>query len=220
MMAEYEPSRDEGDWWLTAVGLVGVAMMVAGPAISWKTWQQLSVARSSSTWPQAEMTVTQGSVVTKRVRRGTTYRADIRYAFEVNGVAYMGKRIWFQYGGTPDPAEAEDVLQQYQVGSTHRGYYKPDDPNESVLHNEVGPLSYFFPLVGVALFLAGIPIARENLKHIRDKRERSPRPRRGGRRQRNRSQSETPPKRSTRTEGKPLPGRDEKGRLRRRKWNE
>ncbi len=65
--------------------------------------------------------------------RARSPRPDVRYAYEVAGTPYEGRRIVFEYSHTYSRAEAEKVLQEYRPGSTPLVYYDPTDPQASTL---------------------------------------------------------------------------------------
>jgi hypothetical protein len=116
-------------------------------------------------WP-----VTTGKVVSKSLdsnysrKNGTTYRPDIQYEYQVNGVSYtrnryaFGSALWFTSYTT-----AERELKKYRKGQHVTVHYNPLSPKSAVLEVRSAS-SWLFLLFGVVFFIVGMAFTLLGLK--------------------------------------------------------
>jgi hypothetical protein len=125
-------------------------------------WQLVKGVRARK-WPTTEGRVLE-SQVTKETSyddgsSSTTYGAEITYRYEVDGEEYSGKRRSFADYRSSNRRRAVKIVARYAPGAVIMVYYRPDQPDESVL--EPGMSAGFFlflilPLTFMAIGVAGL----------------------------------------------------------------
>ncbi len=125
-------------------------------------------------WPRALATVTEGQVVNKEAlrsgRRGDyverTSTVEIEYAYQVNGVGYIGGH----YDPHADRAPHGDwitILQTIKVGARYEIYYNPEDPGESYFtHAYVSPRFWGYVALGLGI-VAGTVLIRHGVNNMK-----------------------------------------------------
>ncbi|HQA29700.1 MAG TPA: DUF3592 domain-containing protein [Brevefilum fermentans] len=92
-------------------------------------------ALQSQSWPVTKGIITESTITTMEDEEdGTTYLPVIRYAYEVGGMIYDGKRVVF--GGDIEfntHQKAAEFLVAYPVDQEVSVYYNPEKPHEAVL---------------------------------------------------------------------------------------
>lgn len=117
---------------LYLVPLVGALLfgLVATP-LARAAWNALG----SRSWPTVPATV-QASQWRQFTGKGCRYTLDLRYAYVVDGVSFVGDR--YRFGGECG-AEVVSIAQAHPVGSRVPVHYDPAHPARSVV--EAGDLS-------------------------------------------------------------------------------
>jgi hypothetical protein len=98
---------------------------------------------------------------------GTSYEADLEYAYEVAGVGYVANR--YSYGMTNNSSRrhAEKIVAAHPVDSRVDVSYNPADPNDALLRPGLEAMDFFLPLflvpfnvvmVGMFSYTLGAPI--------------------------------------------------------------
>ena len=151
---------DAGHAWLILF-CVGLSTLLIGyPLLS------LRRARRAAAWPTAPATLEAAEVClapgSQSSPRG--WGVEVRYAYEVNGAAYEGRRLAFGYVPGGDKSAAEAIVEQLRGARALRVRYDPHDPSRSTLsvgapHSIAyllvlgGTVAYFFAVVIAAILL-------------------------------------------------------------------
>lgn len=95
-------------------------------------------ATASQNWPSVP-----GQVVSSSVQRNThrdtdgdtsyTYQPQIEYTYAVGEQTFTGKRISFGSESSSNPRKAEQVADQYKMGTPVTVYYDPAKPQDATL---------------------------------------------------------------------------------------
>jgi uncharacterized protein (TIGR03435 family) len=128
------------------IGLVAVGIGI---------WTLAKSIRSEQ-WPvtegiiqSAEMKSHQGS------KGGTTYSAEVTYAYQVAGTSYTGDKV--SIGQMSSSSEyAHGILNRYPVGKKVSVHYPPGDPSDAVLETGIHGGTWICLGVGTAFTLFGI----------------------------------------------------------------
>lgn len=121
---------------------------------------------ASQDWPSVPAVVTTSEVVENRGGDETTYKIDIRFAYEVNGQKYIGETYDFFSSMSSSGSKGKyAVVNQYPVGRRTIAYVNPNDPTAAVIsrawsHNIwFGAIPLVFALVGagglIGMFWSG-----------------------------------------------------------------
>ena len=112
-------------------------------------------SQASQSWPTAQGVVVSSEVTARRSRSGkgrhrTTYGADVRYEYTVNGVQYSSGKISFGEYRTHSRGPAQAAVDQYPRQAEVVVYYNPDKPEEAVLEpGKMGGIVILFIVGGV-----------------------------------------------------------------------
>ncbi|HOY09751.1 MAG TPA: DUF3592 domain-containing protein [Candidatus Omnitrophota bacterium] len=118
-------------------------------------------SRASQSWPAAQGAVVSSEVTAhrSRSRKGhhrTSYGADVRYEYSVNGVQYSSNKISFGEYRTHNRGPAQATVDRYPPQAEVVVYYNPDKPEEAVLEpGKTGGIVILF-IVGGMFGLAGV----------------------------------------------------------------
>ncbi len=122
-------------------------------------------ARESSSWPSVEGKITKsevrirvGSSGEQSVSSSATYHADIEYDYAVEGENLKGTRIAFGDLGTADPADADTIRDKYPKGTDVTVYYKPKEPQLSLLEPGLKISAWFPVFFGIPFLLVGVAL--------------------------------------------------------------
>jgi hypothetical protein len=114
-------------WFLILLGvLLGTLFIVMGI-------QNYLLAKESSAWPRIE-----GKLVSESQSKRKKL-AMVFYEYQVNGIRYENSRVNFRN----DKTSKNRIRDKYQIGDVLGIYYKPDEPEISVLE----PGASFFYLI-------------------------------------------------------------------------
>ncbi len=132
-------------------------LLFAGAGVLISRWSLSAIVRSrrSRQWPSVSGRVTSSEVSKNSVPRGTTYWANMRYEYEVEGMLYLNDIISFGQNGDATLGMASALVAQYASGQEVKVFYDPKSPKVSCL--KVGLLSsgtYVAVFIGV-LFIFG-----------------------------------------------------------------
>lgn len=124
-------------------------------------------AEARSSWPTRSATIVSSRVVTSSTSDGTSYSAEVRYTYDVEGRTYEGDRVRL---GTPmsfGDDHAERVVDRFPAGAEVRAWVDPDDPTRAALDVErmaAEPLMFIFltpfHCVGLVCIFIGVRTMR------------------------------------------------------------
>jgi len=107
--------------------MFSLIFLIAFPFALWKAWQNIQLAKASTSWPTVSGTVT----ASERAKVMFRKQPRVLYSYSVNGTPFVGNRISFA-GGYP-PKETDAILSRYPVGREVVVSYAPDKPAETTL---------------------------------------------------------------------------------------
>jgi hypothetical protein len=125
-------------WFLATFGFPFFAV---GVYFIFNTAVSLIDAMQMASWQQ-----TQGSLISAKLSHhssddSTTYKAEARYRYRVNGVEYSGERVAI-HSGSDNIGDFQQQLGR-QLERLHRNqtpvpvYYNPSDPNQAVINRDI-----------------------------------------------------------------------------------
>lgn len=119
-------------------------------------------ANDMESWPTAEAIITYSKVRIQTPDSGgsSTYIADIRYRYAVDGHTYSSDRITTAQYGTDDSSRAHKQVRTYAVGRTVLAYYNPDEPDYAVLETAWDKIYALAFGAGIVAALLGLLMLR------------------------------------------------------------
>ncbi len=141
----------------------GMLFMIAGGALCvWGLWEVFR-AQQSASWPAVEGTVISSKVTSESSgsgkSRSTSYKADVRYQYDVDGVAYEHDRLRIGLVSTGFKSSAQADVRKHPKGAT-TVYYDPIEPGNSVLEPGLHLSLSLKPSVGLLFFVVGAVMFR------------------------------------------------------------
>jgi hypothetical protein len=110
-------------------------------------------ARASASWPSVMGTLTKAEVAEVGIGR---WRADVAYSYRVGRNEFTGSRIRASDGEYEIRDGAVQAMDGMNVGQRMSVFYKPSDPQQSVLRPGVGFQEYALLFVPVLMLGAGV----------------------------------------------------------------
>lgn len=136
--------------------LLGVIFFAVGIGLSWWGWRILQNAQVSESWPSTSGEITASSIRTDHDDDGTTYHAEVRFAYVVDDQRYNEDTVSFGQYGSSNRSHAEEIVSRYPTGQAVTVYYDPADPATAVLEPGVTWSSYM--ILGMGLLFAIIAV--------------------------------------------------------------
>jgi hypothetical protein len=150
--------------WLLVFLLVSSMLIALFGSGGWLLRSQEEEVRegwASRSWPAAPARIVRSAAVHKYAASASrrsgqgTHVIDLRYAFEVAGKVYVGRRQSLDWEGKVLTADAaQKHVQGFPMGSMLTVYYDPADPTRSILEPGV-PVGGVLGSVLGALLVAG-----------------------------------------------------------------
>lgn len=114
-----------------------------------------------TTWRQHEATrfaVTTGKIAQSGLGQGALGRRGLRlrYTYGVNGVKYSGSR--YRYDDDNVSLRYDKVLEQYPAHTSHKVYYDPSNPRDSVLSPGVDGCDFLLMLVATPFNIVALAV--------------------------------------------------------------
>ena len=132
--------------------IFGLIFVGVGGFLAVFTLVDLRSAKRAAAWPQVQGKVRTSRVVERETRRGTSYSAEVKYEYEVDGIQHTSDRIKFEWQST-GYRSAEATAERYPAGSPMPVYYDPQEPSLSVLEREIEVGSVIFVILFGLLFV-------------------------------------------------------------------
>jgi hypothetical protein len=142
--------------------LIPPFFMIIGLCLAGMQINEFRDARASWSWSICEGTITHSTVECRRStgsgksRIGTTWGADIRYEYTVDGKRYTDNRYCFGDYSSSDSSRAKRIVAEHPIGSAVKVYYAPTSPNKSVLVPGTNFMVFLKIGFGALFFFAGL----------------------------------------------------------------
>jgi len=171
MSKSKEGRRNEraGAGCLTALGALWMVMVFAIDGVALSGFYHLTYAKSN--YVQTNATITQSSIQSHTSSDGTTYSADIEYAYTAGGTEYTSDRHSFFRISTSSRDLAQQTANKYPLGTQVVAYYDPAKPEDAVIELDDTSFPYSvilfltpFHCIGIGLLYAGISMTRRKKK--------------------------------------------------------
>ncbi len=149
------------------LGIFGLLWLLGVAAADWMALSGIYQQARATHFTAAQATVLQSRVIEKEGDESTTYRPYLEYRFEAGGQTYTGDR--YRYGLPVNGLRtARRIVKAHPVGSQLEIWYAPENPNHSVVNNQLNGQDAFmvmflvpFNAIGLG-FLFGPLLMRRN----------------------------------------------------------
>jgi len=132
-------------------------MLLFGIALTAFGVISIQKALASKSWPTTEGKVTSSDVSSERDSDGKTmYKAEVRYAYTVNGSSYESDKIAMFSSSSSSSGMEQRKAGKYPVGATVQVRYNPSSPGTAVLEAGLQVVHWLLMVFGILLDLAGI----------------------------------------------------------------
>lgn len=149
--------------------LMGLALLGFGVALAFAGGRMVYRSKASKDWPTVQGTVVSSRVETLRSKRAVSFRPDVSYRYEVNGVPYTSDTVAFDGHGSGGLSEAQAVSRHYVAGAPVTLHYEPADPSVACLQcGDTGFVNYIVTAVGAVFALVAgwglLEMARSSMR--------------------------------------------------------
>lgn len=125
-----------------------------GYALVFKPWARALAARQS--WMKLPCQIISSRVQSHDSDDGTTYRVDILYQYEVDGIAYKSSAYNFWRISSSGYQAKRDIVNQYPPGAQAMCHVNPADPRDAVLHPGPAGAERWLGLIPLVFALVGL----------------------------------------------------------------
>jgi Protein of unknown function (DUF3592) len=107
--------------------VLALIFLIVFPFALYKAWQNVQMAKASTSWPTTTGKITASEIVKVMFRR----QPRITYSYSVNGAPFTSQRVSF--AGGYKPKEVDPILARYPVGADVTVAHDPQRPGEATL---------------------------------------------------------------------------------------
>jgi hypothetical protein len=107
--------------------MLALIFLIVFPFALYKAWQNVQMAKGSTSWPTTAGRITASETARVMFRR----QPRITYSYSVNGAPFTSQRVSF--AGGYKPKEVDPILARYPVGSEVVVAHDPQRPGEATL---------------------------------------------------------------------------------------
>lgn len=107
--------------------MLALIFLIVFPFALYKAWQNVQMAKASTSWPTTTGRVTASDTVKVMFRR----QPRITYSYSVNGAPFTSQRVSF--AGGYKPRDVDPTLARYPVSSEVTVAHDPQKPAEATL---------------------------------------------------------------------------------------
>lgn len=142
----------------------GIPFFAAGLFFCWiGALQPIFKVLSSANWPEVSCVISTSAVKSHSSSDGTTYSVDIQFHYQYEDSSYTGGSYNFSKMNSSGSTGKYEITSRYPVGSEHRCWVNPADPDEAVLSRDLPGIVYFvipftsvFMIVGLGISLGSL----------------------------------------------------------------
>jgi hypothetical protein len=117
----------------------------------------------AASWLETPCTIVSSDVRSHSTDDGTTYRVDILFRYEVDGVPYRSNRYNFVTFSSSGYESKREIVDSYPEGSETVCFVDPEDPTWAVLMRDFSP-AYLVGLFPLLFLVVGAAVARWGFK--------------------------------------------------------
>lgn len=162
----FDASPDEHISFVIFKLVFGAALVVASPFMGYGIMKNFSEARSSTSWPATEATITRSEVVQDNSGGKIRFEPKISYSYTVDNQAYSSSQVAFRGFGTPIREHADELTATYPVGAKVQAYYNPQKPSSATLMTGANWLNYLFLTVPLMMLGGGGFMVKDHLQEF------------------------------------------------------
>ncbi|MFZ4764635.1 MAG: DUF3592 domain-containing protein [Roseimicrobium sp.] len=133
--------------------LLGTAFILMGAAGTQWLWRSYEHAAETYRWAPTEARILSSQILTERVTPHSplSYRAEVRYAYTVNGQKFTSNRIRRVDGASSHRHKAKALVEAYRPGAAATCFVDPATPAVAILQRSSLAALYtlWFPLLFV-----------------------------------------------------------------------
>jgi hypothetical protein len=111
--------------------MLALIFLIIFPFAFYKAWQNVQMAKASTSWPTTTGKITASETAKVMFRR----QPRIAYSYSVNGAPFTSQRVSF--AGGYRPKEVDPILTRYPIGGEVTVAHDPQNPREATLETGV-----------------------------------------------------------------------------------
>ncbi|GAA4430869.1 DUF3592 domain-containing protein [Bremerella cremea] len=111
---------------------------------------QIFQAHQATQWPMVQGEIVSSELKSHTNKNSHSWRCEVQYAYQVEGVSYRGDRIAFGYDGTNREKLHADLHRKLKAAEVVDVYYNPANPSESCLVPGIRRSAFLMIVFGLA----------------------------------------------------------------------
>jgi len=136
--------------------LLPIISIILGASLLLFGLRNLYLAHASRDWPSVSGHVISSELNRNRTTDGTTYSAEVLYEYEVGDTIYSSNHIGYGDLSSGNPSSSRRIVNKYPSGGGVNVFYRPNNPEESVIEVGIHGKSFLLPIAGSVFFLSGL----------------------------------------------------------------
>jgi hypothetical protein len=157
-------SKGRGHRFMIILGLLFA--VVGGAVFTFLFAVPLARTLATAGWEATPCTIVRSTVRSWSTDDGTSYRADVLYAYAAHDRDWRSNRVTFFSALSTGRAEARATRDRYRAGDQTTAWVDPADPTRSVLERNFRP-RYLLGLLPLLFLFAGAALMRFGWKQLR-----------------------------------------------------
>ena len=132
-------------------------LLIVGMILIFFGLREINQARASTSWQPVVGVIVSSDLDVEIDSDGNTYyRANIRYAYGLDGQEFNGDRVYIGQTSTTDRKPTFDLLLKYEKGAAVVVYYDPRTPTQAVLEPGLLGVNWVLPAIGGGFLVFGL----------------------------------------------------------------
>jgi Protein of unknown function (DUF3592) len=137
--------------------LVSEIFLIVGVILGGFLFWQVLKGLKAKNWPTVSGKVADSKVTMHYDDEGDRmYGSFVSYLYNVDGLAYNGDKRSFGDYSSNNRQRAEKIVARYMPGTDVKVYYRPDDPEDSVLEPGTNMVMVLFLLLPAVFLVVGV----------------------------------------------------------------
>jgi hypothetical protein len=132
-------------------------LLIVGLGLIFFGLREINQAMASVRWLPVDGVIVSSDLNVETDSDGNTYyRANVRYAYGLDGQEFTGDRVYIGQTSATDRKPIFDLLLKYEKGVAVVVYYDPRTPTQAVLEPGLHGVNWTLPAIGSGFLVFGL----------------------------------------------------------------
>lgn len=143
--------------------LIAIIFLLVGILLTSISLYYLKMAKNSVYWENTNGEITRSDITTSTGKNGTQYKANIHYKYEVYGIEYISKRVFYGSNiSTSSKKRAQKLIDKYPVGQKVNLFFDPMKNSRAVIEPGARWEIKFFVIFSALFIIIPLLLVRVN----------------------------------------------------------